>query len=278
MAKPKEPIELDHIRHEPGHVLAPGLFQSLQKGDYKIKKLDIAYEFGIGERIEFKAAEPLGVPELKVLQGLIAMAGPAGLILEPEPATEEGTQLRLLLETKFDAALENAMVVKSSYRKLAKTIAKGNIDNAKDIKKSIERLWGVSVIVRKNGQHKGFRLLSEYASDDAEGRLYVALNPRIASAILGESKYCRISLDEVIELVSDSSVLVHQRLCGYIDSNSSHKVGIDTLCEYVWPTVANPAAMRQRRRRIREVALKELQTIGWRVVEYAKGKYQIFRP
>jgi hypothetical protein len=28
----------------------------------------------------------------------------------------------------------------------------------------------------------GFRLLSEYARDEDEGRLYVALNPRLASA------------------------------------------------------------------------------------------------
>ncbi|ABM40252.1 replication protein C, IncQ-type [Polaromonas naphthalenivorans] len=273
--KPKQ--NLDHIRHEPGHVLAPGLFRSLKKGDYKRLKLDIAYEFGKGERLEFKGAEPLGVPELRILQGLIGMAGPNGLLLTPEPKTESGQQLRLLLETKFDAIETNALVVKGSYRALAKTIGYADIENTKNIQESIERLWGVSVIARKGGKHMGFRLLSEYASDDADGRLYVALNPVLARAILGEAQHCRISLDEVRALKTDPARLMHQRLCGWIDIGKSGKTTIETLCGYIWLDEATPEAMKKRKQAVRR-ALKEMEALGWKVTEYINGKFEITRP
>lgn len=274
MKKPK--YELDHARHDPGHVLAPGLFRSLRKGDYKRLKLDIAYEFGAGERLEFKAAEPLGAPELRVLQGLIAMAGPGGLLLSPEPKTESGQQLRLLLETKFDAIQADALVAKGSFRALAKAIGYVDIENTKGIQESIERLWGVSVIAQKGGRRMGFRLLSTYSSDEAEGRLHVALNPRIASAILGEAQHCRISLNEVRALKTDPARLIHQRLCGWIDSGKSGKTTIETLCGYVWMDDANPNAMKQRRHAVKK-ALAEIGALGWGVTEYVRGKFEISR-
>lgn len=268
---------LDHIRHEPGHVLAPGLFRSLKKGDYKKLKLDVAYEFGKKERLEFKAAEPLGAPELRVLQGLIAMAGPEGLLLSPEPKTESGEQLRLLLETKFDAMQANAMIVKGSYRALAKTIGYADIEHTKGLQESIERLWGVSVIAQKGNRRMGFRLLSTYASDAAEGRLYVALNPLITSAIMGEAQHCRISLHEVRALKTDPARLIHQRLCGWIDSGKSGKATMETLCGYVWVEEATPNAMKQRRLSIRK-ALAEIEGLGWTVEEYVRSKFEITRP
>lgn len=273
--KPKH--ELDHIRHEPGHVLAPGLFRSLKKGDYKKLKLDVVYEFGRGERLEFGGKEPLGVPELRVLQGLIAMAGPEGLLLLPEPKTKSGQQLRLLLETRFDAVEANALVVKGSFRSLAKTIGYADIENTKGIRESIERLWGVSVIAQKGGKRMGFRLLASYDSDEAEGRLHIALNPRIARAILGEAQHCRISLDEVRALKTDPARLIHQRLCGWIDIGKSGKATIETLSGYVWLDEANTNALKQRRLSVRK-ALAELDSLGWSITEYVRGKFDISRP
>lgn len=273
--KPKH--DLNHIRHEPGHVLAPGLFRSLKKGDYKRLKLDVSYEFGKGERLEFGGKEPLGVPELRVLQGLIAMAGPEGLLLSPEPKTESGQQLRLLLETRFDAVQANALVVKGSFRSLARTIGYADIENTKGIRESIERLWGVSVIAQKGSKRMGFRLLASYDSDEAEGRLHIALNPRIARAILGEAQHCRISLDEVRALKTDPARLIHQRLCGWIDIGKSGKATIETLCGYVWMDEANPEAMKKRKQAARK-AVAEIEGLGWTFTEYVRGKFEIFRP
>lgn len=270
-------LDLDHIRHEPGHVLAPGLFRSLKKGDYKRLKLDVFYEFGEGERLEFKGAEPLGAPELRVLQGLIAMAGPSGLLLSSDPKTESGQQIRLLLETKFDAIHADALVAKGSFRGLARTIGYADVENTKGMQESIERLWGVSVIAQKNGRRMGFRLLASYDSEEGEGRLHVALNPRIAQAIMGGKQHCRISLKEVRALRTDPARLIHQRLCGWIDAGKSGKVTIETLAGYVWVGEASPSAVRQRRVSIRK-SLSELKELDWTITEYVRGKFEIFRP
>lgn len=269
--------DLTHARHDPAHCLAPGLFRSLKRGERKRGKLDVVYDYGDGKRIEFSGPEPLGADDLRILQGLVAMAGPGGLVLSPEPQTEAGQQLRLFLEPKWEAVQQDAMVVKGSYRALAREIGYANIEDSKPIRDCVERLWKVSIIAQNGRKRQGFRLLSEYASDDAEGRLYVALNPLIAQAVMGGGQHVRISMDEVRALESEAARLLHQRLCGWIDPGKSGKTSIDTLCGYVWPSEASPSAMRKRRQRVRE-ALPEMEAMGWSVIEYAAGKYDIARP
>lgn len=271
--------DLSHARHDPAHCLAPGLFQSLKRGDRKKLKLDVVYEYGDAKRIEFSGPEPLGADDLRILQGLVAMAGPSGLILSPDPVTEGGKQLRMFLEPKWDAIEADALVVKGSYRALAKEIGYANIDDSKPIRDCIERLWKVSIIAQNGRKRQGFRLLSEYASyasDEAEGRLYVALNPLIAQAVIG-GQHIRIDMNEVRGLNSETARLVHQRLCGWIDYSKAGKVTIDTLCGYAWPAEASQSTMRKRRQRVR-AALPELVSLGWSVIEYAAGKYSIIRP
>jgi len=273
-----EPLyELTHARHDPAHCLAPGLFRSLKKGDRKKLKLDVVYEYGSGTRLEFSGPEPLGGDDLRVLQGLVAMAGPQGLLLSPDPQTDAGKQLRLFLEPKWEAVQANAMVVKGSYRKLAAQIGYLNVDDSRPIRECIERLWKVSIIVQHKGKRLGYRLLSEYASDDAQGRLHVALNPRIASAVMGDSPHSRIELREVRRLQSDPARLIHQRLCGFIDPGKTRNVGLDTLTAYAWPDEAVGSAVRMRHKRARE-ALAEIEGCGWTVVESAKGQFEISRP
>ncbi|MGQ7019989.1 replication protein C, IncQ-type [Vibrio cholerae] len=271
--------DLTHARHDPAHCLAPGLFQSLKRGDRKKLKLDVIYEYGDGKKIEFSGPEPLGADDLRILQGLVAMAGPSGLILGPDPITEGGRQLRMFLEPKWEAVEADAMVVKGSYRALAREIGY-SADSGKHfqaIRDCIERLWKVSIIAQNGRKRQGFRLLAEYASDEADGRLYVALNPLIAQAVMGGGQHVRISMDEVRALDSETARLLHQRLCGWIDQGKGGKATIDTLCSYAWPSDASASTMRKRRQRIRE-ALPELIELGWTVTEYAAGKYEIARP
>ena len=226
MGKPEKPdkcddrvvqFDLTHARHDPAHCLAPGLFQSLprRRNVRRRTNLDIVYETPT-QRIEWKGPHALGPDDLRVLQGLVAMAGPEGLVLSPEPHTAGGEQLRLALDLKWDALKQNALVARGSYRTLAREIgyAHDGGQQFRAIRDSIERLWTVSVIVQEGHRRRGFRVLSEYASDDAEGRLYVALNPMITKAILGDAKFVKISMVEVRALEGDVTRLLHQRLCG----------------------------------------------------------------
>ena len=94
-------------------------------------------------------------------------------------------------------------------------------------------LWAVSVIVERDGKRQGFRILSDYASDEKEGKLFVALNPRLAEAVIGDRPHSRLCMTEIRGLKTDPAWLMHQRLCGWIDPGKSGKVEIDTLCGYV---------------------------------------------
>ena len=271
--------DLTHARHDPVHCLAPGLFRSLNKGERERKrsKLDVVYDYGNGKRIEFSGPEPLGVDDLRILQGLVAMAGPYGLVLSPDPQTKAGRQLRLFLEPKWEAVQQNAMVVKGSYGSLASEVGYANKNDTERIRDCIERLWKVSIIAQNGSKRQGFRLLSEYASDEQDGKLYVALNPLIARAIMG-GQHIRINMDEVRGLQTDPARLIHQRLCGFIDLGKSRLVELDTLCGYVWPDeTTNPNTIKKRRKTARK-ALVELVAVGWKLDEYAKAKWEIGRP
>lgn len=277
---------LTHARHDPSHCLAPGLFRSLRKGESERKrlKLDVIFTYG-DDSIRFWGPEPLGADDLRVLQGLVAMAatsgdGGRGIMLRPETETEPGRRLRLRLDLRWDAIEKDAMVVKGSFRQLAGEIGYTDIDGGsrfKAIRDSIRRLWAVSVIVKRGGREHGSRILSDYASDEGSGKLFVALNPRLAEAIVGDRRHTRIDMGEVRALQTDPARLIHQRLCGWIDPGKAGKIETDNLAKYVWPDVATEETMKKRRQKIKK-ALAELAGIGWATQEYAPKKWSIERP
>jgi len=268
--------DLTHARHDPAHCLTPGLFRSLKRGERKKLKLDVTYKYG-DESLRFTGFEPLGADDLRLLQGIVAMSGPSGIILSHQPKTDVGHQLRILLDPQFDAAEKDARVVKSTIRHLlSETGMGGNGDNIKAVIASLHRMANVTVLVQSGSRQAVFHLLS-YAFDASDGKLLVALNPRVTEAVLGERSFAYIPMTEVRALASDPARLIHQRLCGWVDTGKAGKVEIDTLCGYVWPNEADGATLRQRKVTIKK-ATKELAALGWTVDEYAKGKFNIGRP
>lgn len=269
--------DLTHARHDPAHCLAPGLFRSLKRGERKRGKLDVTYTFGEGESMRFVGFEPLGADDMRLLQGIAALGGPNGILLTPEPTTETGQQLRLFLEPRFEAIEQDGLVVRESLTKLlSETGMTDSGDNIKTLKASLLRMSNVTILVTKGQRQAAFHMMS-HAFDEADGRLWVALNPRIAEAILGRRPYARIDMAEVRALQTDPARLMHQRLCGWIDPGKSGRVELDTLCGYAWPSEANAEAMKKRRQVARK-ALAELAALGWTVSEYAKGKWEVKRP
>jgi hypothetical protein len=277
---------LTHARHDPAHCMAPGLFRSLGPGERKKLKLDVVYQFG-EDQIEFSGPEPLDHADLKVLQGLVAMASVSGengrgIMLTPRTESDAGKQLRLFLDMKWDALEQDAMVVKGSFKALAREIGFPESGNSiRQIKKSIERLWKVSVIVQRGKKRLGFRILSEYASDEGKGKLFIALNPRIASAMTGETPFTYLDMAEARKIKGSNATLIHQRLSGWICAGGQGRVKIETLCEYVWPDHntgdVTASAKRKRNQRIKK-SIHEFAEIGWEFEEYAKGKFKIKRP
>lgn len=286
MDKRNRPPVLTHARHDPAHCLAHGLFRSLKRGERKRLKLDVTYTHGV-DSIRFRGPEPLGADDLRVLQGLVAMAATQGdegrgvLLGNGKTESEADRQLLNKLDLKGDATEKAAMVAKGSFRQLANELGYAGEGGSqfRTIRESIERLWAVSVIVERGGRRQGFRILSQYASSEEYegGLLVVALNPRLAGAVMGERPYTRISMAEVRALQTDPARLMHQRLCGWIDPGKSGRVKLDTLCGYIWPGQASAEAMKKRRQTVRK-ALEELAAVGWKINEYSENKWHIWRP
>jgi hypothetical protein len=270
-------FELTHVRHDRAHCLVPGLFRSLLRGERKQTKLDVTYNFGKKETVRFIGFEPLGADDMRILQGLMAIAGPSGNLLRPEPKSEKGKHLRFLLEPKLDGVNQNALVAQSSLKSLLSEV--GLVEggsNIKLVKASLLRMSNVTVIIKKGNREASFHLLS-YAFDETSGQLMAALNPRLASAVLGQESYVQIDMDEVRSLNRDAARLIHQRLCAWIDPGKSGKIALSTLCEYVWPDETSIEAMKKRRQRIRK-SLLELTNLSWTIHEYVKDKFEIRRP
>ena len=273
-------FELDHARHDPGHCLAPGLFRALGNGERMRLKLAVAHRLSDKVTIEFSGPEPLDAVDLRVLQGLVAIAGPNGKTLTSEPKSEVGTALRKGLVMLLDDADADALVVRCSFRNLAKEIGYQDVENTRIIRESVERLWKVSVVRQEAGKRKGYRLLSFYASDETSslGRLTVALNPALARSVLGQNQHTRISLIEVRAIKANVTRLIHQRLCGWVDAGASRDVSLNTLVGYAWPDPSNNPNTQKSRKKAVKAGLGELQSLGWGVVEYLAEKYSIRRP
>lgn len=261
------------------HCLAPGLFRAISRGQRRRDKLDVVYRFGGGNQIEFFGPEPLGADDLRVLQGLVALAGVEdySAIIEPVAATGEGNTLRTLLEPRWAANQQSILVVKSSLRKLAKEIGYANPRDTNTVRRCVERLWKVSVITQVAGQRSGFRLLANYVSDTQTDGLFVALNPMLTYAIMGNGRHVRIDMTEVRRLKGSIARLLHQRLCAWVDGGQSRTVQLDTLVAYVFPDEACTVTHRKRQARVRK-ALDEMTALGWSICEHSKRRFTIGRP
>lgn len=276
-------FNLKFAHHDPSHCLTSGLFRALKRGDRKKLKLDVTYKVGEDKSVRFWGPEPLGVDDMRILQAIIALAGINGLILEPEPKSKLGTQLRLDLDLKFQALKENGIVAQSSFYELLNEI--GQDTGGKNIrlaKESLRRLYAVTILVKDGAKEMGYRLLSRYMSDEEDYSLYVALNPLIFKAITGGGKFTYINMDEVRALSkSDTAALLHQRLCAWVDSGKAGKVSLDTLVSYAYydeqHVEVSKYSVSMRRKRVRN-ALEELELMGWKVTQYARNKYEIARP
>ncbi len=280
-------VDLSFARIDRAHALAPGLWRSLAPGDRKRLKLDITYDYGEGEKLEFWGREPLGVLDMRVFQGLIAMAGPDGKILEDSENADGGGQRLLALlyepaspEVRNAAIKPQSLEIRDSLRRLAREIgAPEDGPGLNRIKQSIERLFGVTVMIRTGGKSLGSRLLSFYQSDDETGSLRVSLNPRLASAVIGGGAHARVDLIEARALETDPARLIHQRLSAFVDPGKSREVSIETLAGYVWPEPADtPRATRWRLTKIRKAVAEIGTAAGWNVSEIARDKWRFIRP
>jgi len=279
-------FRLTHARHDQLHCLAPGLFRCLMRGGRKKEKLELVYKFG-AESIEIDGKEPLGADDLRVLQGLVALSrmsdGTTGgryIIINDLPQTDMGMRLRKALELEWEAVKSTAVVTRGSYRQLAHEIGydPDSTTSRNIIRRSIRRLNNVTLTVTLNGNWWSSHLLSFCAGNEASGQLIVALNGRLTEAIVGKRKHTRIELSEARALKSEAAHIIHQRLCGWIDPGKTGRVSLDVITMYCYPNTAENKNTTKSRRKTAKNGLLELKNAGWKINEYACGRYEIVRP
>lgn len=306
---------------DPDCALAPGLFRSVPGGTHR-RTLELVYGVEGGDpgsagwrrEVEFVSPYLLGPPELRALQGLMALAAEQAVYWEDRswvlsrPEDELGRQLALQFEAKDDDRDRRVLQVSGSLADLARAVGlDARSGNALGIlKRSLKRLTAVTVwlrfskwhlaredgrwvpkTVRREGScHLASACWSEGAVG-ASGALRAAVNPALsevamAAVVPGGTgvKYIRMDMREVRRLRTGAARLIHQRLCAWINPGDSGRVKLSTLCAYVYHEDApTPNAAKGRRKAVRR-ALRELEGFKppWGVDEYAPGVFAIARP
>ncbi len=274
----KKPSPLPFAMMDKMHVLMPGLFKSLKKGEDNKERVYHAYDYG-HYLVEVKSWEQLTVFDLTLLQAVVSLAAPSRLTLNVSPKGEVGQTLRKLLDLRHDATEENGLVVETSARRLASEMGMKYAGHFMDrVEKSVDRFMTTAFFIRDTKAKKrfGFNLLSYTYASNKDDKLIIGLNPFLAAAIFGGS-FALISMDECRKMKSDGGKLLHTRLSSYIDPGKTRVVRYDTLCRYVWPDVPTPATARQQMRRIKKI-VDELIAAEWTVEHKDSEKVSLTRP
>lgn len=270
-------------RHDPAHCLAPGLFQSLKRGDRNVHPLHVVYVFNERERLEFHGPYQLGADDLRTLVGLVALASNhqnSAYLVAAHPKTDTGTLMRQRLLIEGDARREQVLAVRTTFYELARTVGYRGFGGYTVglLRDSLERLAMVTVVLQIDKRRYKSQLIGQYMSDTDTGDIIAGINWRITQAILQERPFTTLSLREMTALHRDAAVILWQRLSGWIDPGETRTVSLPTLVGYVYGEGEETADRRTRWKRRREIrlALDTLCAIGWRVEPVTHERDPVF--
>lgn len=269
---------ITHAKMAQSLVHAP-LFRSFELGQQKKQKLDVSY--AVGEVcFRFWGPEPLGATDLRVLQGVVALAThelprQGGV----ESMLRDGRLRSVGLKFDGDVSKEKTIAVRfmiTTFAQLIGYVRPGQATLAR-LRQSIDRLSAVTVLVQRPGIRASYHLLSGYFEDTRTGEVVVGLNPSGTAAVLGKTEFLRVDFEEIRGLKSDAARLIHSRL-HWINQGAVRQISLETLCKYVYAeTLATPSALSNRKETVRK-AIQELRDIGWGVTEIKAGTISVHRP
>lgn len=271
-------ILITHAKMAQVFVHAP-LFRSLEKGQQKKQKLDVAYNVG-DTSFRFWGPEPLGALDLRVLQGLVALATyNLPLYGGVKSMLRDGRLRKGRLRLDGEAITEKTIAVRfllTSFARLLGYLRPGQATLTR-IRESIERISAVTVVVQRLRSRGSYHLLSGYFEEAATREVVVGLNPIITRAVLRKNDFLRVDMSEVRALKSDAARLIHSRL-HWINHGAQRGVRLETLCGYLYGDyMVSRSALANRKATVRK-ALRELQKIGWVVTEIRDETFLVGRP
>lgn len=269
-----------HARHDSAHCLAPNLFVTLKRGERKKLKLDVSYEFNTNESLRFIGFEPLDASDMKLLQALVALAGPSEILLDlDDPKSDLAKNLVKLIDPKHSAVMEDSRIVNVTITTLLNEcgLTDGGSNRATAID-SLLRLSNVTVVATINKKQWSCHLLS-YGVDQRSKKILVALNPRITDAVLGRRQHTTINMEEVRAIRTDTAAILHQRLCAVVDESKYKLLKEETLISYIWANTenSNPETIRLNRCKLKK-AIKDIEiTCKWKFEMLGNRTYKVTR-
>lgn len=269
---------LKYAKLAPQVVGAAGLFRSVKSGT-RAQRLDVEYE-AKGLRFRFMAPFLLGVDDMRVMQGIVAIAcaqNPKFTATLDEAVDDQFTQITRLLTHTLDVC--------TTYDELARTIGYDAAGSSADttIRNALERFFTVSVFIQPAGRKaartfEAGHIFERLTSDGANQRVTVKLCSLLAFAVLGgPGTYMRDDLVEARKLKTDTTRLLHMHLAWLAPGNSAN-VGLTTLVSYVYGNDSVTAdTQRKRRARVIAAVKKIAEELGW-VATRSRSGYRITRP
>lgn len=278
-ARQKHTYKLTHARQDPAHALARGLFLSYARGEREKHKLKATYTTTSETLVEFTSFEPLGPDDLRVLVGLIAIAGLQKTDITKVQETEVANALYEDMSITTRAEDFDIRIARGSFRMLAREIgyvASGT--NLEAIKQSIERLLKVSVLCTNGTKSQGYHLISRYRRE-GDGFI-VALNPRISRAIINndDQSFVRISLDIVRQIKNDAALLLYYKLSASVWPGETRQLTIEKIVEYIFLKENESQTNKYMRKNRAKAAFLLLNKIGWNCKVISDTHVQVTRP
>ena len=297
----------------------PGLFRTLKRGDRKKLKLDIVHEYTRRDKkgkkqaeykLHFMGFEPLDGFDLAILQAISALGGLFGNEEEYSvkmsntdntenekcPARTQKNEFEPVfkaLAIKGQAASYDLIKIETTlYQILAEAGYGDGKNNYGNLRASLQRLGNVSMEIDVKIYDDNNRIginqimsanLLAYVIDQNTGRIRISLHPSATAAVLGlnQHRYTVVDMNEVRQIKSETTRILHQRLCVLLSPGEKRTLRLDTLRGYIYPKKNNekitPAAQRKYNYRTR-TAIKNIAGLpGWATAETSKKLFLIKR-
>ena len=232
--------------HQPGGLST--LFRPLPKVKGGTRPpLDVTYQASNGGPVlRFSAKAALGIPEQTLLLVLLELAQErfvdllSEAVVSANTENEIGRTLWSQLHQGWRNDGEQTLMLATTWYDLNRRCGSQTGGTTQSMREQqLERLCEVIVWEHAGDAKKTRRqsyLVAWLIGDDE--RIHLALNCRLASAILGQP-YSQVSIVERLSLQSDVQMALHAFLSTTIAVGKTLKIGVERLIERLWPSGAD---------------------------------------
>ena len=262
------------VRYHPPTGLSR-LFRPLPKASTR-PVLDVRYAPTDADSVlRFSAREALGVAEQSMLLVLLEIA--------QEQLRERGDDALLDAGVRWSVGAElwrsmyqagapsdyRTVVICTSWAEVNRRLGHGNggalIGSRRE---ALRRLCEVVVWEENSKERTTEQSYLVALLQGIDRRLYIALNHRLASSVMGRSHYVQVCLDERFTLSGDLPKALHAFLSTAVKPGASLEVGLGKLVSRMWDDddLASALAVVQRRKRDVQRALQAIGRLeAWEV-------------